>query len=161
MIESEVNSDSRLVAFIDDEGGPMDWYEDELRFAHYRVKRIKSVVQALDYISTTEEPPDLWLVDLMMPVQDANLKVDGKLLMEEAKEGLACGPVIYQQIRKRFPTVPVILLTAVATPEILDAIEQKMDENAWCESKMARLPSEIASLVTERIAQHGQGSKPI
>lgn len=144
-----------LVVFIDDDEGPMERYQDALNDEGYEVERFINLIAALNYIWTTSDVPALWLVDVMMPIEDPNFILEGgQSLLAAATLGLASGRVLFREIRKRFPNAPVILLTNVATPDILNAIEAEMDENAWCESKMSFVPSKLVALVGERIACH-------
>lgn len=139
------------IVFIDDDEGPMELYVEALQDAGYAVKRIRKLVEALDYIWNTPAEPALWLVDVMMPVIDESARVDGVLLSTAASQGLGSGRVLYQQIRKRFPTTPVILVTSVTTPKILQSLEAEMDERAVCEAKIAVLPSDMVALVERMI----------
>ena len=151
----EVVLHRELVAFIDDDEGPMERYQEALEEEGYKVERFINLIAALEYIRTTNDVPALWLVDVMMPIEDPSFMLEeGQSLLAAATLGLASGRVLFREIRKRFQHAPVILLTNVATPDILNAIEAEMDENAWCESKMAFVPSKLVALVQERIACH-------
>lgn len=145
-----------LVVFIDDDEGPMELYQKALEDEGYKVERFTSLIAALAYTRTTSDRPALWLVDVMMPIEDASVVIDGQPLMTAAAMGLASGRVLFGEIRKRFPETPVILLTNVATPDILNVIEAAMDHNSWCESKMMFAPSKLVELVAEKI----KASKP-
>lgn len=153
---SETAGSKGLVVFIDDEDsqtGPMNFYEDALAAEGYEVERIRELPTALDYIRITDDKPVLWMVDVMMPVLIDTLEVDGERLINAASRGLASGRVLYRQIRKRFTQAPVILLTNVTTPQILESLEAEMDERAVCEAKIAVLPSDLVVLVNSMTEQ--------
>ena len=152
---NEKPTKSNLVVFIDDDEGPMEFYEDALRDGGYNIERIYSVLRALDYIQNTDAQPLLWLVDLMMQIEDESVKVEGQPLIKLASLGLASGRVLYRQIRRKFPDTLVMLLTNMSTPEILDELESEMDVNASCIAKMAMMPSELVALIKKKTEDHG------
>lgn len=152
-----MNKDSNnkpLVVFIDDDDGAMELYEESLHDAGFAVHRIHEVPEALHYIRTAEDLPVCWIVDLMMPVLDKDLRVDGQLVAKLARHGLASGQVLYEQIRARpsFAKSPVLILTSVPNPEILSSMEADMDDSHLAiEAKIAVLPSELPGRVNEII----------
>jgi CheY-like chemotaxis protein len=87
---------------------------------------------------TSPTPADLYVLDLMMPAGDA-------LDLETAGFGLTSGIEIFRRLRSKFPTVPVIILTSVSNPAILDALP--LDENTIKEAKIDVLPSELVGRV--------------
>jgi CheY-like chemotaxis protein len=140
-----------IVVFIDDDDGPMVYYEEALNDAGFRVERIRDLKQALDYVANTSDKPSAWLVDVMMPVKDQDLVVDGENVARLTNLGLAAGLLLYRKIKSRFASQPVILLTSIATPALLNSIEANLAEGDTCEAKIAVLPSQLAELVEERI----------
>lgn len=150
---NEEPSDKGLIALIDDDGGVMDFYEEALMEAGYRVTRIMELPKALKYIQKTEERPELWIIDIMMPILDESLRVDGVLLSEATNWGLTSGRVLYRQIRKQpeFKKTPLILFTNVPSPEILNDLERELDPHAICESKIMLDPSSLVEVVSRMI----------
>ena len=148
---SETSPEKGLIALIDDDGGVMDFYEDELVKAGFKVNRIMELPAALKYIETTTDKPDLWVIDVMMPVLDESVRVENVLLSEATSWGLTSGRILYRQIRKRpeFKQTPLILFTNVPSPEILNDLERELDANALCESKIMLDPSAFVELIEE------------
>lgn len=142
-----------LIAFIDDDDGPMEFYEDALLDEGFEIKRIKNCIEAIEYIRTTDACPSAWLIDLMMPIDDDAYKVPGETetLVKASSLGLASGRILYRQIRKRFPSAQVVLFTHMSTPEILDELEKEMDDNARCEAKLDLMPDELVKLIALKL----------
>ncbi len=127
----------------------------ELLLPYYRVRAANSGERALR--AATAQPPDLILLDVMMPEMDgyqvlARLRADpatagipvifvtamGSSADEE--QGLALGAVDY--ITK--PINPAITLARVRTHlELKQARDRLTDQNAWLEREVARRMSEI------------------
>lgn len=148
---TENKNSQELIVLIDDDDGPVEeLYEDALCLEGFKIERIRTAVTALEYIRQTNCHPVVWLVDLMMPIGDATLKVNGELLSKSTSLGLGMGRVLYREIRRRFPKAQVIMLTNMDTPEILDEIQNEMDENAFCEQKIVLSPSDLISLIKHR-----------
>lgn len=124
----------------------MELYQEALEEAGFQVERIKDAKTALEYIQSAKQSPDLWIVDLMMPVEDEHLRVDGKLLLEVSGLGLTTGLVLYRQIRNKHPSAKVLILTNMAISQIFIRIQSELGENASIESKLLLLPSELARL---------------
>ena len=150
---SKTSPEKGLIALIDDDGGVMDFYEAALVEAGFEVNRIMELPAALKYIETTTDTPDLWVVDVMMPVMDESVCVEGVLLSEATSWGLTSGRILYRQIRKRpeFKQTPLILFTNVPSPDILNDLERELDANAVCESKIMLDPSALVELVSRII----------
>lgn len=146
---TETPNKEHLIVFIDDDGGVMDFYEEALEDAGYKIERIQELPKALTYIQNTKDKPNLWLVDVMMPVVDEKMKVDGVLLSEASNWGLTSGHLLYRQIRKRveFKSTPLILFTNVPNSQILNDLEKEIDSKSICESKIMLTPSALVELV--------------
>ena len=142
-----------LIAFIDDDDGPMEFYEEALIDEGFRLERIRDCVEAIHYIQETTESPALWLIDLMMPVKDDSYKIPGErmALSKASNRGLGVGRFLYQQIRKRFPSTPIIMFTHLASAELLDTLEGEMDKNSSCEAKLDLDPTALVKLIQQRI----------
>lgn len=132
------------ITLIDDEHGPMDFYVIALRKSGFEVEHLDNVADALKHIAETPTPSDFYIIDLMMPVGESGLN------LERAKYGLASGIEIHRQLRQRFATVPVMILTSVSNPTIIGAIP--FDDRTTCEAKIEVLPFELVDKVRELLA---------
>jgi len=141
----------KTVAFIDDENGPIIYYEMALIDAGFVVTRLHTFSEALDFIRNASLRPDFWIVDVMMPIEDATLCVNGIPVIETTNMGLAAGLLLYKKIKETDDRAPVMLLTSIATPSLLNNIEESLLEDDTCEAKLDLLPSELALQVTKRL----------
>lgn len=91
--------DGAVVLIVDDERHIVDLLEDLFHDEGYRVRRAYDGMAALAAID--REMPDLVVADVMMP------RLDGLSL--------------YNRIRERSSTLPVILMSAAVTPRAADA----------------------------------------
>ena len=130
------------IVFIDDDHGPMDLYVKALRAAGHHVTHLDTVAAALDHAQEATSPPDLYVLDIMMPVEDA-------LDLKEAGYGLTSGIVIYRRIRERFPMVPVTILTSVSSTRILNDLP--LDDYTQWMAKIDVLPFELAHRIEEML----------
>lgn len=128
------------ITLIDDEHAPMDLYVRALRQSGFEIQHLDSVELALKHIREAEVPSDLYIIDLMMPPGTA-------LDLEAAGFGLKSGIIVHRQLRQRFPSVPVIVLTSVSNPSILEAIP--FDEHTKREAKIDVLPFQLVTKVRE------------
>jgi DNA-binding response OmpR family regulator len=92
-------SGTPVVLVVDDERPIVDLLQDLLQDQGYEVRRAYDGMTALQLIE--REQPDLVVTDVMMPRLD----------------GLA----LFNEIRTRTPTLPVILMSAAVTPRKIDA----------------------------------------
>lgn len=88
-----------VVLVVDDEPPIVDLLQDLLQDQGYEVRRAYDGMTALQIIE--RDPPDLVVTDVMMPRLD----------------GLA----LYNEIRTRTASLPVILMSAAVTPRKIDA----------------------------------------
>lgn len=88
-----------VVLVVDDERPIVDLLQDLLQDQGYEVRRAYDGMTALQIIE--RDPPDLVVTDVMMPRLD----------------GLA----LYNEIRTRTASLPVILMSAAVTPRKIDA----------------------------------------
>ena len=130
------------IVLIDDDHGPMDLYVRALRESGLVVDHLDNLTEAMEHVRTTDKPADLYLIDIMMPPGDA-------LTLEESNYGLTSGIILYQRLRDRFPDVPVIILTSISNPEILELLPS--DSNTTKEAKVEVLPFDLVQKVKERI----------
>lgn len=145
----------------------MDLYVRALKQSGFDVEHLDSVAKALQHIKETENPSDLYIIDLMMPPGDAlNLEdtryglssgveihrtlrkagqVDAESLETMSSFGLTSGIAIHGRLRQRFISVPVIILTSVSNPAIINAIP--FDALTRREAKIEVLPFELVEKV--------------
>lgn len=128
------------VVFIDDEHGPMDYYVRALKAKGHEVNQMDSVEKFLDHLDN-EPLADVYVVDIMMPTR-------GNPRLKDAADGLATGIALHREIRRKYPAVPIILLTSIANPDVLD--ELRLEPKTTLESKIDTLPFELAQLVSEK-----------
>lgn len=130
----------RRIAIIDDEHGTTDLYVKALQMAGLDVEHFDNVRDGLANIEGSDSPPDLYVIDLMMPPDD-------EIGLEEAGFGLSTGIVLYRRVRERYPSIPIIILTCVSNPEILQLLP--VDENTFREAKIDIMPFELAAKINE------------
>jgi DNA-binding response OmpR family regulator len=131
------------VVLIDDDHGPVDYYVQALRSSDFEVEHLDTVDSALKHVENASEPADLYILDVMVPPGDS-------LDLRESSYGLTSGLVVYERLRERFPGVPVIILTNISTPEILDALPVG-DQNTTIEAKVELLPFDLVDRVRQRL----------
>lgn len=131
------------IILIDDNHGPMDLYVQALCKSGYRVQHLDTVALALAHIDSSEQPADLYILDIMIPPGDA-------FGLRESSFGLTSGILIYERLLKKFPGVPVIVLTNISTPEILERLPLD-DARTTRESKIDVLPFDLVEKVRERL----------
>jgi DNA-binding response OmpR family regulator len=133
------------VVLIDDEHGPMDYYVAALQEHGFDVAHLDTVQAALDHIEGATKPPDVYILDIMMPPGDA-------LDLREAGYGLTSGLQIHKRIRARFPKARIIVLTSISNPSILKGLP--LDEYTECKAKIQVLPFELAEVCKGPICRH-------
>jgi DNA-binding response OmpR family regulator len=126
------------ITLIDDDRGSMSLYVQALRKSGFEVEHLHRVDLALQHIATSANPSSIYILDLMMPPEDA-------LDLEEAGFGLTSGVEIYRRLRKKFTNVPVLLLTSVSNPTILRSLP--LDEKTHRAAKIEVLPFELVEKV--------------
>lgn len=131
------------IVLIDDNHGPMDLYVQALRKCGFEVEHLDTVASAFANIASAQRPADLYILDIMMPPGDA-------LDLRESNFGLTSGLIVYERLLARFPGVPVIVLTNISTPEILDRLPLD-DAETTREAKIDVLPFDLVDKVRERL----------
>lgn len=105
------------ILIIDDDRAPTELYARALRQSGFHVDTCSEVSDALKRIKEAVAP-DLFIVDIMMPPGDSSLD------LRDVDYGLTTGLELVRRIRAKHPEAMVIILTAVASPEILASISQ-------------------------------------
>ena len=129
------------IVLIDDNHGPMDLYVRALQVSGFEVQHLDSVESAVSHVQSVAEPAGLYIIDVMMPPQEA-------LDLEESSYGLTSGILIYRRLRKKFPAVPVIILTNISTPGILEELPVE-HARTTVEAKIDVLPFDLVGKVKE------------
>jgi DNA-binding NtrC family response regulator len=139
------------VALIDDDDGPILYYEMALEGADFHVVRLRTFKEALEFILNPSPAPDMWIVDVMMPLHDAPPVIDNVETSQITSLGLGAGLLLYKKIKRHNPSVPVMLLTSISTPDLLNNIETTLENRDTCESKLDILPKRLIEIVQSRI----------
>jgi CheY-like chemotaxis protein len=146
-----MNSNAKTIALIDDDDGPILYYETALKDSGFEVVRLKTFKAALEYIQAPSSNPDMWIIDVMIPIGDESLVVEGVEAIRSTSFGLGAGLLLYKMIKERHSQTPAILLTNITTPQLLDDIERSLCGHDSCETKLGTLPSDLVSMVKSRI----------
>jgi hypothetical protein len=141
----------KLIVFIDDDRGPIVYYEMALRDAGFDVIRIDTFEGALGFIEHPIREPHFWIVDVMMSIRNSDLCVDGVPVVKSTNMGLAAGLLLYRKIKEADLEVPAMLLTSIATPSLIENIENSLLGDDTCEAKLDLLPLELVSVVKQRL----------
>lgn len=92
------------ILVVDDDRGAMEALSDILEYEGYNVQRAQNGLQALEYLHTAKPPPNLVILDLLMPVMDGwEFRMRQKEDPELAK-------------------VPVLVVTAIGATAGIDAV---------------------------------------
>jgi len=137
------------VVIIDDDHGPIDQYVKALRKAGYYVEHLDTLSAAFRHIRDTSSAPDIYILDMMMSLGEDTSDWPADFSEQEAGFGMTAGLAIFRRVRARFPSVPVILLTSVAEPGILE--NMPFDEHCTVEFKINLLPLAMVNRVKQRI----------
>lgn len=121
------------IVFIDDERGPIDYYVKALNEGGHQVQKLDTVEEVFAHLEA-RKPADIYVVDIMMPTH-------GHPRLKDAAGGLASGIVLHREIRRAFPAVPIILLTSIANPDILEGLS--LETHTEIKSKIDTLPFEL------------------
>lgn len=142
---------NKVVALIDDDDGPILAYHQALKDAKFKVVRIKKFKDAIAFIEKPEPVPDMWVVDVMMPIGDESLVIDGENVMQATNLGIAAGLFIYRKMKKKYPDTPAMMLTSITNPKLLDQIEGSLQGGDTCEAKLDILPSTLVKICKKRL----------
>lgn len=142
---------AKTIALIDDDDGPILYYEMALEDSGFEVVRLKRFKDALAYVRQPSSNPDMWIIDVMMPIEDDTLVVDGVAVAESTSMGLGAGLLLYRKIKELHPEARAMLLTSISTPKLLDDIEHILRGEDTCEAKLNVLPSDLVRAVNARL----------
>jgi len=105
----------KTVLFIDDDPLPTKLYVRALEESGFRVVQKNSVDDALKF-ARGKQPVDIIIIDLMMPPGES-------FKDEPTHEGVTTGFFLRREMRKLYPSQPIVLLTNINNPEILQSDE--------------------------------------
>jgi DNA-binding response OmpR family regulator len=100
----------KKVLVVDDDPDILDQVEIVLKANGYDVAGVDSVAKAEEFLTATQ--PDLAIVDLMMEEMDS-------------------GFVLCHEIKKLYPNMPIILLTAVHASTGMDFDADSPEAKSW------------------------------
>ncbi len=143
---------TKNIALIDDDEGPILYYQMALEDAGFHVIRLRTFQETLAFINCPEPLPDFWVVDVMMSIRDDSLVIDGIEATKSTNFGLGAGLLLYRKIKEMNQNAPAILLTSISTPELLNNIEEALDnEEDTCEAKLDVLPEDLVHMIKQRL----------
>jgi CheY-like chemotaxis protein len=94
----------KSILFIDDDKAAIRYYLEELQESGFDVTHSRNPDEALAVLEKREPPFDLIILDSALP--------PGKNYSHfNTEQGLTTGNLIFQDIRKRYPEVPIVILT--------------------------------------------------
>jgi DNA-binding response OmpR family regulator len=102
----------RSVVLIDDDHGPMDYYVEAMETRGFVVTQFDSVDETYKWLDDVDTPPpDLVVVDIMLPPQT-------RLAAEQTDNGVRSGVFVARDILKKWPTMPILVLTNRPEPGV-------------------------------------------
>jgi CheY-like chemotaxis protein len=114
-----------LILFIDDERRVMDSYREYLAMKvspeGYDVIFLDNIDPALGFLENRGDEIDLIILDVMMPTGT-------KLDREQTSDGLMTGVVFYDLIRKKLPTLPILVFTNYSDEDV----ERRLQNDPNC-----------------------------
>lgn len=129
-----------MIIFLDDEERRISPYVEVCQFAGFDVELIDDVDEAWQRLLGSE-PVDALLLDVMMP--------PGSLYSQrpETLQGIRTGLLLYNEVRRIRPTLPIVVLTQSKDREIDAAL--RGDRWAVVARKQDLLPDELPNLLSE------------
>src|SRR5687768_13117941 len=98
------------IILIDDERLPMDYYVRAFKLQNYEIKQFFGPDTVFEYVRHKKPHPDAIILDIMM-------LPGNKYINEDTDDGLQTGILLYKDLRRYYPTVPIIFLTNVSDPD--------------------------------------------
>lgn len=92
------------ILFVDDEPRGIDSFIEELRLSGYPVISKDDIDSAEQYLQQHHDKIQLVILDIMMPP-------GGTLIAKDTDNGMKTGILFRNQIRSKFPDMPIILFT--------------------------------------------------
>ncbi len=129
-----------MILFIDDEKRHVSVYIEELRFSGYSITYRERVDEAVPFFTEQLAKIDMVIMDIMMPAGQS-------FKDKETRYGLDTGLRLYEWVRERAPTLPVIILTNVTNEEV--ARRFGGEQFCWFLQKSEHSPTEVVNKVNE------------
>ena len=130
-----------MICMIDDQAGG---YPDELRLSGYDVVLQTDVDDALKFFEQNHGRIDLLILDIMMAPGES-------FQHERTLAGRRTGIFFYERVRRAVPDLPVLVLTVLPRPGIVDKFCS--ERLCWFYRKAEMLPHQLVKAV-ESIAPH-------
>jgi CheY-like chemotaxis protein len=135
-----------LILLIDDDANLMQYYRDAL-LDQFDVEYASAPADALGFLERRGSEVAGIVLDIMMP--------HGLEFTEaETDEGLQTGVALYQRLRQRLESTPVVVLTNVA----VDSLRRKFPADRFLHiaPKLHHPPTGLAALLDETINKTGR-----
>jgi CheY-like chemotaxis protein len=130
------------ILIVDEEVSPADYYIRNLRSHGIDTTYCSSVDEAYKLIQRRGTDFAVIILDIMMPPETRYKDFD-------TDEGIQTGTLLFSDVRKELPDVPVIILTNVSNPNIINLIDQSTDIEIY--QKMDTVPSALSKIVLNKI----------
>src|SRR5262249_24741430 len=130
-----------MILMIDDEPRGISSYKEELEFSGYPVVYHRKVDEALKALDEGRQEVELVILDIMMPPGQTFANDEG------AQRGLRTGVRVYDVLREWLPDCPVIILTHVTDPRVVQRF--RGEKRCWYLQKTDYLPFQLAEVVAD------------
>lgn len=139
-----------MILFIDDDKYHLKYYIEMLALSGYETKIIDDIEIGLSWLDVYFSKIDLLVLDIMMPF-NSNIKIP------DYNDGLRTGVYIYDNIRQKFPELPIIILTNLHN----DDVEIKFSNEHFCKfcHKDDFYPYELVEKINIFLSEVGALSK--
>lgn len=127
------------ILLIDDEKAAMQYYVDALEEAGFKVDQARKTETAIELLDKLGTDFQLVILDSALPA--------GTVYADRESETESCtatGKLIFEDIRKRHPKMPVLILTNFAS---LDWIASIDTSNVHAARKVEQTPSGLVALI--------------
>ncbi len=139
-----------MILFVDDEKRRMENYIMELEESGYSVKLCTDVDDALYFLTEHSKRIELIILDIMMP--------PGKSFnLDDTQMGFRTGIRFYEKIREVNKTLPVIIFTHVADPNIAEKFYT--EKNCWFFRKINLLEFELVEEINNILNKNEKGKR--
>lgn len=132
------------ILLVDDDKFLMSYYVRRLELMQMEVCQKLNPDQALDWIEHEHPTLAAIILDIMMPYGE-------RYDEQQTLQGLRTGVVLYRDIRRYYPTTPVVALTNVINSEVLDELEN--DPRVTVLQKLDYTPNELGEVIQQLIAE--------
>ena len=139
----------RLILLAEDDELPMEYYIRALERRGFTVKQCFNPDEAIESAKAHGADAAAIILDIMMPHGE-------RYGCEETHEGLRTGVLLYADLRKLLPSIPVMVLTNVKNQETFAEFPQ--EPLLEVVQKMDYPPAAFAALLCEVISRAGNGA---